>query len=215
MKKIFKILIILMITGVISAPAYAESLFRTEVSQNIYSVQPKPLFGTVKGRCIGDIVTVLISEATATSDEVKLGTSLSSSNTDNFSTILNNIIPSAWLKIFKNNQIPSVNNYGGGSTNTNDNVLTRKSSFVDTITAQVVQVLPNGNLVIQGKKSAINAGERLDIVLSGIVDPRLINSTGQISSNLVANLQIAAVGKGTVSHADSEGTMSKITRYLY
>ena len=215
MKKVEKIIISWMIMGIISSPAYSESLFRTEVSQNIYSMQPKPLFGTVKARSIGDIITVLISETTKTSDEVTLNTATNSTNTDNFSTILNSIIPSSWLKIFKNDKIPSFNGYGGGATNKNDNVLARTSSFTDTITAQVVQVLPNGNLVIQGKKSAINAGERLDLILSGIVDPRLISSTGQISSNLVANLQIAAVGKGTVSNANAEGTMNKITRYLY
>ena len=213
-KKIM-IIISLMLVGAISAPTYAESLFRVGTSQNVYYTQPRPLVGSVRARSIGDIVTVVISETTKTSDEVKLNAAVSSTNTDNFSTILNSIIPSAWLKIFKNNQIPNLNGYGGGSSNTNDNVLARTSTFTDTITAQVVQILPNGNFVIQGRKSAINAGERLDLVLSGIIDPRLITSTGQISSNLVANLQIAAVGKGTVSNADKEGTMSKVTKYLY
>lgn len=213
-KKIM-IIISLMLVGTISTSTYAESLFKIGTSQNVYYNQPRPLIGTVRARSIGDIVTVVINESTKTSDEVKLNASVSSTNTDNFSTILNSIIPTSWLKIFKNGQIPSVNNYGGGSASTNDNVLTRTSTFADTITTQVVQILPNGNFVIQGRKSAINADERLDLVLSGIVDPRLINSIGQISSNLVANLQIAAVGKGTVSNADKEGTMNKVTKYLY
>lgn len=60
--------------------------------------------------------------------------------------------------------------------------------------AQVVQVMPNGNLIVQAKKSIVNSGERNDLVLSGIVNPRMINGDGKISSLNVANFAVSYSG---------------------
>lgn len=187
--------------------ASAESLFRTGVSQSEYYSQPRSLYGSMRAKTIGDIITVLVSQNITAQDDVTLSVNKNSSTTDGFSGVLNSI--------FNNKLFPKVNNYGGDSTTGNKASLTRKSKFTDTITAQVVQILPNGNLVIQGKKTVINAGEKMDIMLSGIVDPREINKAGQVESNSIANFQIAVTGKGTVSGADSEGVLQKFIKYLY
>ena len=48
--------------------------------------------------------------------------------------------------------------------------LSRSLTLSDVVVAQVVQVLPNGNLLVQGKKSLVNQNERLDLIISGKVD---------------------------------------------
>lgn len=214
-RKLSKILIILMVINIVTSPVLAESLFRTGVSQNIYTIQPRSLFSTVRAKSIGDLVTVLIDQEVTTSDNVQLNVKKSSDTTDNFSSTLNTILPNSIKKYLPNDQVPNMDDFGGGSETKNQTSLTRTSKFKDTITTQVVQILPNGNLVVQGKKIAVNAGERVDIVVSGIIDPRLLDNQGRIASNLVANLQMAVVGKGTVSRSDSEGTVNKIFRYLF
>ena len=83
------------------------------------------------------------------------------------------------------------------------------------MTTQVVQVLPNGNLVIQGKKVTINAGEKTQVVISGIIDPRFITNAGTVQSQHIANLQLAVVGNGTISRYDSESIMNRVFNHLF
>ena len=199
----------------ITSPVYAESLFRINVSDNIYPNQPRSLYSSVKAKNIGDLVTILVNETSSISDDLKLSVKKSSSTTDNFSGTMNKIIPQSIKKLFPTDEVPNVDNFGGGTSVGNSASISRKTNMTQTIMAQVVQVLPNGNLVVQGKKSAINAGERVDMIVSGIVDPRLISSTGTIDSSKVANLQVAVTGKGTISRSDNDGTMNKIIRYFY
>lgn len=213
--RIPKILITLVILATVSNSVYAESLFRAGVSENIYTIQPRSLFSTVRAKNIGDLVTIIIEQEITATDDVQLNVKKSSTITDDFSSTWNTILPNAIKKFLPNDSVPNMDDYGGGSETKNQTKLARTSTLKDVVTAQVVQILPNGNLLVQGKKVAINSGERVDIVLSGIIDPRLLDNEGKISSTLVANLQVGVVGKGTVSRSDSEGTLNKIMRYLF
>ena len=206
-RKISEISLIIIVLSVIGAPVFAESLFRTGISQGVYYTQPRSLFSTVKAKSIGDVITVLIEEDSSAASEVKLDIQNKSDAKDAFTPILNSV--------FKTDKFTSLDGYGGTSTTGNDAKITRTTKTTDVITAQVVQILPNGNLVIQGKKTAINSGERAEVLLSGIVDPRFITNSGQISSKYIANLQFAVVGKGTTSSSDSEGIVNKFMKYLF
>ncbi len=185
----------------------AESLFRMGVSQTVYPMQPRSLFNTVKAKTIGDVVTVLINEKTTVSNDVKLSVANGSEAEDNFTDIIN--------KVINHKTLIDVDGFGGSTKTSNSASLQRTAVLTDIITTQVVQILPNGNLVIQGKKISINAGEKTQVILSGIVDPRLINNAGQIESNLIANLQLAVVGKGTISGSDSESLLHRLMNNLF
>lgn len=197
-----------MIIAVMSMPAYAESLFKTGVSQNAYPVQPRSLYSSVKAKTIGDLVTVLVQEEFTTSDDLKLDISKQADTQENFRDLVNKVLPGKIIP-------EGINNFGGQHDVGNTAKVERTTTFEDTITAQVVQVLPNGNLVIQGKKTAINADEKVNVILSGVVDPRLLDGVGRINSNQIANLQIAIVGKGTISRSNDEGVVNKFIRYMF
>jgi len=203
-----KVLIALTVATTVSLPAFSESLFRTGVSYDAYPIQPKALYSTVRARSIGDLITVQVRQSISSSDMLQLDIEKDSSTTDNFSTLLNKILPGKPIP----NELDS---FGGTNSVGNSAKLNRAITFNDTITAQVVQVLPNGNLVIQGKKTSINSGEKVEIVLSGIVDPRFIDNMGRVSSTQVANLQLAVLGNGVISRSNSEGTINKFIRYMF
>lgn len=203
-----EILISTMAVTLISAPVYAESLFRTGVSKNVYPSQPRSLFSSMKAKTIGDLVTIIVDQNTDISDQMNFSSANSSSITDNFTTILEDILPGKG--VFHN-----IDGYGGDNSVGNSASVTRTATFSDTITAQVIQILPNGNLVVQGKKVSVNNGEKFDLVVSGIVDPRLIDNTGSIESNLIANFQIAILGDGSISRAENEGKMNKFFKLFF
>lgn len=186
----------------------AESLFKVGVTQSVTPVTPRSWYTGTRAVTVGDVVTILVSEQSNVSNSVNLSSKKSTSTEDNFSGILNKILPGKGI-------VPDVDGWGSGSDVSNNATLTRSYALTQTITTQVVQVLPNGNLVIQGKKSYINSGDRQDVIISGIVNPRMLDGNSQIPSSRVANLQLAVMGKGTVSRGQSDGMMNKLLRILF
>lgn len=187
--------------------ANCESLFTMSAMQS-YMSEPKSLYGSVRARSVGDVVTIVLNESVKSVDTLAYDSERSSVTRDNFSSLLNKVLPGRPL----NDQW---NSFGGENTVTSSSSNNRSLSFQNSITVQVVQLLPNGNLMVQGKKTLINANERVDLLVSGIVDPRFINEQGYIDSANVANLQFALNGKGSTSRLDNEGVINRVIRYLF
>lgn len=198
--------IILSIFLLALAGANAESLFSLNATQNMI-IEPKALFSSVRARGVGDLVSIVIDEAPSMSDTGTYSTNKSNSVVENFTDALNTI-----FKTKLKGALDGVNGElnVGGSTQ-----MGRVMSLSDTVVAQVVQVLPNGNLLVQGKKSLVNQNERVDLIISGIVDPKWINQSGEILSSQVANLQFAMNGSGTVSRGQNEGILNKAIRTVF
>lgn len=200
-------LIILSMIMATAQVAPCESLFVMGASQSYYA-EPKSLFGGVRARSVGDLVTIMLSEQIAITDSLQYGSERTSKTVDNFTGFLNVFLPGKPL----NNQF---NNFGGGNSVDSSTNNKRVMAYQDAVTVQVVQLLPNGNLMVQGKKTLVNASERVDLLVSGVVDPRWINDVGQISSRNVANLQFALNGKGSTSRAGNEGIINRAVKYLF
>ncbi len=185
----------------------AESLYTLGASQSYYA-EPKSLFGGVRARSVGDLVTIMLSETISFNDSLNYAADRSSNTVDNFTSLINKVLPGTPL----NNQI---NNFGGSNTVSSTTSNQRSLGINDSVTVQVVQMLPNGNLLVQGKKTLVNGPERVDLLVSGVVDPRWIDQKGQVYSRNVANLQFAMAGKGSVSRAGNEGIINRAIRYLF
>ncbi len=186
--------------------ANAESLFSLNATQSSF-IEPRPLYSSVRARNVGDLVTIVIDEVPTLTDSGVYETEKTSSILENLTGALNTI--------FKTNLKGALNNTNGtisvsGSTSTQ-----RRLGIQDRVAVQVIQLLPNGNLLVQGKKTLVNANERVDLLVSGVVDPRWIDQQGEISSTQVANLQFAMSGAGTVSRGQNEGILYRFMRYIF
>ena len=207
-KKLHKMLILTLILVMTSVAVHAESLFMMGVSSNNYVIEPRPLYSSVRARAVGDLITVQVDETVTTQDNLTYSADRSSNTTNNFTGLINSILPGRPLT-------GKLNEFGGGNTVESTTKNNRSFQFTDSIAAQVVQLLPNGNLVIQGKKTIINTNERIDVLMSGVVDPRWINDLGEVSSKNIANLQFAMNGSGSVSRSGGEGIINRFIRYLF
>lgn len=201
MKKLMVSLIILSTMSV-----YAESLFSLNASQNAV-IEPRALYSSVRARGVGDLVSIVIDEAPNMVDTGAYNTQKSSSLVENFTNAIN--------IIFKTKLKGALNGTDGSLDVQGQTQLSRSLTLSDVVVAQVVQVLPNGNLLVQGKKSLVNQNERLDLIISGIVDPKWINQSGEIYSSQVANLQFAMNGAGTVSRGQNEGILNRTIRTIF
>ena len=144
---------------------------------------------------VGDRVTVLLSETTRTSRSSDISTSRSASN---------NVVTEA--KIGRGTDPFSDFKLAGGSvisegTGTAD----QAASLTGSISAMVVEVLSNGNLVILGEKQlALTEGSEF-IRVKGIIRPADIQPDNTVLSRRIANAQISYRGTGDLAKASKPG----------
>ncbi len=77
------------------------------------------------------------------------------------------------------------------------------------LTSEVVDVLPNGNLVIAGAKTVSIGEENLIVVLHGVARPEDISQSNTLSSSQLAHAQVRFVLEGTLSDIQTPGWMSR------
>ena len=159
------------------------------------------LFEDIKARRVGDLLTVILDERTAASKSAT--TEITKDNSTNISapTVLGQDIKLKGDPI--STSLDSASDFSGAADSSQSNKL------VGSITVTVSQVLPNGNLVVQGEKwIAINQGDEY-VRLRGIVRPVDIAPTNTVLSTQVGDAQIIYRGKGTPAEANSMGWLAR------
>ncbi len=162
------------------------------------------MFVDMKGRTVGDIITVVIVENASASKEATTETdrtsSMSAGITNVFglekyiSQIGNSAIdPTALVNATTTNDFE-----GGGKT-------ARKENLVATLTTQVVEVMPNGNLKLEGNKTVTVNNEMQIVKLSGIVRAADVSPRNLVDSKNILNARIAYIGEGIISDKQQQG----------
>jgi flagellar L-ring protein precursor FlgH len=180
-------------------PAPAPAPERTDGA--IYSANTAlSLFEMKRARNVGDILTIQINEKTAATKKGNSSASRQSSNAVSVPTILG--LPG---KSFQGMELSTSGNHkfeGKGESNSSD-------TFTGTITVTVIEVLPNGNLLVSGEKQlGINQGTEY-IRFSGVVDPATIGFGNTVSSTQVADARIEYRGSGYVDEAQIMGWLAR------
>ena len=150
---------------------------------------------------VGDIVTVLISERTDAKDEAKMDVQKSSSNNVSDGTGI--------LRFIRGLGLTSSNTSAG------DGSVERKHHATGTVSCLVTEVLPNGNLVIEGTRDVSTSEEILQFQLVGVIRPQDVNSDNQIKSELIANAELAIKGRGMVSRTQKPGLVTQVLQAVF
>jgi flagellar L-ring protein precursor FlgH len=186
-------------SAAIAAPHPAE---RPRVANgSIYQPERyRPLFEDYRARLIGDTLTVQIAEKVSAVQR-------SSSTVGKDSSVEAGL---SALPFFKGNSFARANAAGSQSNKFEGKGTTENSNdFSGTITATVVQVLPNGHLVISAEKQ-IGVNANVDVLrFSGQVDPRAIAPGNSVQSTQIANVRIEQRGRGQQAEAQSMGWLAR------
>lgn len=143
-------------------------------------------------RRVGDLVTVVISETADVSSEDSSDTS--KSTTLNYELTNFDLDPDAFTLL------PSL---GANSSDTfsGSSQVDKRDSFEARLTAMVVDVLPNGNMVISGRRELRIENQVKLIEFSGVVRRYDVASTNTVSSALVADARVSYVGMGPATRS--------------
>src|SRR5262249_16286611 len=91
---------------------------------------------------------------------------------------------------------------GGGKINNSETITAR-------IAVRVVDVLPNGNMVIEGTRKTAFAGEMQDAVLHGVVRSEDVTAGNTVFSYNIADATVKYVSKGSVSSTQKKGWFTR------
>lgn len=157
----------------------------------------------MKARQRGDIITIVISETASASKEAKTGTSRDSSMSAGIPALMG----LETTGIFKNNfaDLSKIINASSNSSFKGAGSTSRQENLKATITARVIDVLPNGNLMVEGRRNIKVNEEDQIIVLEGTVRPRDIAPDNTVNSIYVADARISYSGRGIISDRQSPG----------
>ena len=185
-------------------PSPAASLPATPTGGLFHAARYRPMFEDQRARLVGDMVTVVIAERVTASQR-------STSSIDRENEMKAGLTA---LPIFKGANaanivgrskigVGSENSFSGAGETANSN------NFTGSITTTVVDVLPNGHLVVTGEKQ-IGVNHNVDVLrFSGQVDPLMIQAGNTIPSAQIANVRVEHRGRGQQADAQTIGWLSR------
>lgn len=159
------------------------------------------LFSDHKAHAVGDTITIIISENSSAN---RVG---NASNAKTSSTSMD-----AGTGIFHGIASASA---GNSDSFTAKGSLANTNSVTARMTAQVLEVKPNGDLVISGTQSIKQNGEEQKITVSGIARPEDILPDNTILSTYIGNAQIRVDGNGPISKKQRQGIISQLLNFLF
>jgi flagellar L-ring protein precursor FlgH len=197
-------------------PAQAGSLWLKEGSTE------QSMFADKIARNIGDILTIVVSEDTSTQQTARIKTYENTQGGTGIFPALNatlngfvQALPS-WLSkqsggtVDENDvtiptlDIAAKSEWNGGGDTQNTLTLTNRTAVT------VVDVLPNGNLVVEGAK-IIRAGQESQYAyMRGIVRPIDIASDNTILSTKIADAQVEFIPEGELTEAQKKGWLVRM-----
>jgi flagellar L-ring protein FlgH len=160
------------------------------------------LFENPIARHVGDIVTIVLSEATNAQKSAITKTQKSTNETLPGMSLFGSPVTVHGASVLSGT-VNDASKFDGEGNSAQSNSLT------GYITATVAKVLPNGNLYLKGEKKIwINQGQE-NVVLSGVIRPIDLAPDNSIPSSKVANARISYGGKGAINDANAAGWLSR------
>lgn len=196
------------------APVIMPSQAATQLSNgSLYRVNaPLSLFGDRKARQIGDILTITLQENTVSRKSSNVGISKDSDISipevaGAAGTVLGGGVSMGGVSLGTN--LSSEREFTGAADAAQSNNLT------GNVAVSVVDVLPNGTLVVRGEKwLTLNRGDEF-IRISGMVRPEDVGADNTVPSTKIADARITYAGTGALADSQSMGWIGRFFNSVY
>lgn len=193
-----KIIIAAALLALTPVLTHADSLWKEDTSRS--------MFADKRGVNVGDILTIMVQENSTANKDNGTTTERQSSLTAAITSFLYSPASSGLLT--KGGQLPAID-YSSDHKHSGTGTIKDSESIVAEIAVRIVDVLPNGNLVVEGKRDTAFSGEHQTIILRGVVRSEDVASNNTVLSYNVADATIQIIGKGTVSDSQNKGWFNR------
>ncbi|WP_417689760.1 flagellar basal body L-ring protein FlgH [Roseibium sp.] len=157
----------------------------------------RAFFEDQRAKQVGDILTVVVT----ISDKAEFDNSTQRSRSDSngagtggaLGTAIDTLLLPAGVSASNLGSVNSNSNFSGQGS------VDREEKLETTVAAVVLQVLPNGNLVIEGRQEVRVNFEVREMIVAGIVRPEDISSDNRIASEKIAEARIGYGGRGQIT----------------
>jgi flagellar L-ring protein precursor FlgH len=171
---------------------------------SLWSEDSHSLYSNRKASRVGDVITVVI-------DEASQGYNRASSNSkkeDSQSLGGEGTGPLDFIPLFGWD-------YGASQEFKGNTQSTVSGGLRARVSAQVVDILSNGHLVVQGSRELVVNGEKETISVFGEVRPEDVRANNTVLSTNVANAQIHYDGSGPGQRAVRRGILHRIFGWIF
>jgi len=160
------------------------------------------LFADLKARRVGDVLTIRLTESTNASKSAATKTAKATAVNNTGPTVMGRTITASGVPIFTTT-LSGADSFDGSGSSTQGNTL------AGSLTVTVMEVQPNGNLVVQGDKTLrLNQGDEF-VHVSGVVRRADITTDNTVTSDKVADAHISYSGKGVIDAANRMGWLAR------
>ena len=175
---------------------------------SIYSVNiaQRGMFEDRRARLVGDTLTINLVEKT----QAQKNASSSADRTSDITASVPTLTKVPFGKALQGIDVSA----STGNTFSGKGASSANNNFTGTITVTVIDVYPNGNLLVSGEKQvAINQGDEF-IRFSGVINPMYVTSANAVSSTQVADARIEYRGSGYIDEAQRMGWLSRFFQVI-
>ena len=198
--------------------AYLKSIENEKPTPSLWSDMGRSgtLFLDYKARKIGDIVIVQIVETSSASNSNTTNTTKQT----NYSAGVNNFLGMP-MDFGMTNFLGQGNAFdpslGAQSNNSfSGNGSKKKSDTVQaTIASRIIEILPSGNLVVEGNREIVVDQEKQVITIKGVIRQKDIDSNNMVLSSSIADAQITYSGKGILTNVNKKGWLANAVDWAW
>ncbi|WP_297109591.1 flagellar basal body L-ring protein FlgH [uncultured Devosia sp.] len=173
-----------------------EPIADTYQANSLYRTSAKGFFKDERAHRVGDILTVMVT----IDDSAQINNNTQRTRNSTNSAGMGGLFGAAFTGIAGAEIDPQaaidfnsgIKDAGAGSVN-------RSEALETSVAAVVTQVLPNGNLVIEGRQEVRVNFEVRDLIVAGIVRPSDIQANNTIPSTKIAEARISYGGRGQIT----------------
>jgi flagellar L-ring protein precursor FlgH len=164
-------------------------------ASSLWRTGSRAFFKDQRAQQVGDLVTVLVK----VTDKANLDNETKRSRTSGDKIGVPNFLGAESKNLLPGSDPSSLVSTNSTTSTEGTGSIARKEELVTNVAAVVTQVLPNGNLVVEGKQEIRVNFEVRELIVAGIIRPEDIQADNTVDSTKIAEARIAYGGRGQIT----------------
>ena len=164
-------------------------------ANSLWRTGSRAFFKDQRAQQVGDLVTVQVK----VTDKANLDNETKRSRTSGDKLGIPNMFGLESKNLLPGSDPNSLVSSSSTTTTEGTGSIARKEELITNVAAVVTQVLPNGNLVVEGKQEIRVNFEVRELIVAGIIRPEDIQADNTVDSTKIAEARIAYGGRGQIT----------------